>query len=171
MRENNSSCRGGYYPPAADSLPGRRRCEASRRRFRRRRRSETKRSDLGWRFSFFSHSFFCKKKKEWEKEKTCPLRWISFHPKRRVRCAGPSIFLVLGKKDEGERTRTPAACERPLSGLFAPPPLPGVSPAALVGSKNPSIITGSQVLRSLRGADLGWGEAKPAGNTPVLSRA
>ena len=94
---------GGYYPPSAGSLPGRRRCEASRRRFRRRRRCETERSDLGWRFSFFSHSFFCKKKKEWEKEKTYSLRWISIFPIGRGRCAGPSIFLVLGKKDTGEK--------------------------------------------------------------------
>ena len=92
-----------HESPAVGSLPGRRRCEASRRRFRRRRRCETKRSDLGWRFSFFSHSFFCKKKKEWEKEKACSLRWISFFPKGRGRCAGPSIFLVLGKKDTGEK--------------------------------------------------------------------
>ena len=91
----------GLAPPAAGLSPGRRRCEASRRWFRRRRRCETKRSDLGWRFSFFSHSFFCKKKKEWEKEKTCPLRWISFFPRGCGRCAGPSIFLVLGKKDTG----------------------------------------------------------------------
>ena len=89
--------------PSAGSLAARRRCEASRRRFRRRRRCETERSDLGWRFSFFSHSFFCKKKKEWEKEKTYPLRWISFYPRGRGRCAGPSIFLVLGKKDTGEK--------------------------------------------------------------------
>ena len=92
-----------HESPAAGLSPGRRRCEASRRRFRRRRRCETERSDLGWRFSFFSHSFFCKKKKEWEKEKTCSLRWISFFPRGRGRCAGPSIFLVLGKKDTGEK--------------------------------------------------------------------
>ena len=98
---------------------------------------------------------FARKRKNGKKKKTCPLHWISFCPRGCVRCAGPSIFLVLGKKDEGERTRTHAACERPLSGLFAPPPLPGVSPAALVGSKNPSIIASSQVLRSFCGADLG----------------
>ena len=96
-------CDLGLPPPAVGSPTGRRRCEASRRRFRRRRRCEIKRSDPGWRFSFFSHSFFCKKKKEWEKEKTCPLRWISIFPRGRGRCAGPSIFLVLGKKDTEEK--------------------------------------------------------------------
>ena len=117
-RMSDFPCRGGYHPPAAGPLPGRRRCEASRRGFRRRRRCETKRSDLGWRFSFFSHSFFCKKKKEWEKEKTCPLRWISSFTRGRGRCAGPSIFLVLGKKDTGEKEPL-FAC---LKGFFAPSP-------------------------------------------------
>ena len=46
---------------------------------------------------------FARKKKEWEKEKTCFLRWIFFCLRRCGRCAGPSIFLVLGKKDTGEK--------------------------------------------------------------------
>ena len=53
------------------------------------------------------------------------------------------------------RTRAAAACERRLSGLFVPPRLLGVSPAALVGRKNPSKFASSQVQRSFRGADLG----------------
>ena len=94
-----------HESPAAGLSPGRRRCEASRRRFCRRRRCKTKRSDLGWRFSFFSHSFFCKKKKEWEKEKTCPLRWISSFTRGCGRCAGPMLFLFLERKSIERKNR------------------------------------------------------------------
>ena len=74
--------RGGYHPPAVGLLPCRRRCEASRRRFRRRRRCETKRSDLGWRFSFF--------------------------PRGRGRCAGPMLFLFLERKSIERKNRFPS---------------------------------------------------------------
>ena len=113
----------GYPLVGADIIrpiglpPGRRRCEASRRVFRRRRRCETKRSDLGWRFSFFSHSFFCKKKKEWEKEKTYPFRWFSIHPRGRGRCAGPILFLFLERKSIERKNRL-----RSLKGFLAPSP-------------------------------------------------
>ncbi len=93
-----------HESPAAGLSPGRRRCEASRRRFRRRRRCETKRSDLGWRFSFFSHSFFCKKKKEWEKEKTCPLRWIFFTQRDADAALGQCSFFSWKERALRERT-------------------------------------------------------------------
>ena len=44
---------------------------------------------------------FARKRKNGKK--TCPLRWISIFPIGCGRCAGPSIFLVLGKKDTGEK--------------------------------------------------------------------
>ena len=111
----DSPCRGGDPPPAAGFLPSRRRCEASRRWFRRRRRCETKRSDLGRRFSFFSHSFFCKKKKEWEKEKTCPLRWIFFAQRDADAALGQCSFFSWKERALRERTAF-----RVSEGFFCP---------------------------------------------------
>jgi hypothetical protein len=63
------------------------------------------------------------------------------------------------------RIQTTAACERPFSALFVPPRLLGASPAALVGSKNPSKTASSQVLRSFNGADFWRDKENAAGNT------
>ena len=128
--------------PSTEPLPGRRRCEASRRRFRRRRRSETKRSDLGWRFSFFSHSFFCKKKKEWAKEKTCPFRWVISAQEETDAALGPVSFLCLARKILERKNRL-----RSLKGFWAPSPrMPAHSvrsgaPWAVVGHRRPSQAT------------------------------
>ena len=137
----------GLARPAGSLSPGRARCETSARIFRRRRRRETERSDPGTAFSFFSHSFFARERKNGKKKKR--ILSVGFLP-RRTRTLRWAHALSCAWQERAWRERTAFRASDRLMILFPRMSAHSVrsgAPQAVIGHRGRSRASFSGVAR------------------------